>query len=150
MPVRRTVPRARRSQRVQLTNMTHEARELYLFTINEPSLYERMVVPIRANLDKKRRKGTYSRPLAVKAWTHLATAAAKEYSRQHSTGKDWSRMFPPAVRRAVAEELERDYYDEAQTRARNPGTRFYAASTAPTRMENPSRGIGPEIGRAHV
>lgn len=63
---------------------------------------------IRANLERKVKKGTYRAELAPKAWLHLVDRAAKQYAAEFPGVR-----FAPADRRAAAEQLARAWEREA-------------------------------------
>ena len=82
------------------------ARELALYAVNTGRLYRERATPIITNLRRKKAKGTYDAVLAVKAWRHLADAAAKEYAREFGPVR-----FNPATRDIAAVEIA-DHYEE--------------------------------------
>lgn len=91
------------------------ARELELMMENESSLYP-MKQAIIKNLQKKVDKGKYDPRQAPKAWSYWVERGAREYGRQHGSGEaSGLKMFTPATRRFVAEQLARDY----ETRSRD-------------------------------
>lgn len=60
--------------------MTPEARELYIFTISDGTLYRQQGEPIVKNLARKMNKGIFKRELAIKLYGYLANNAAKKYT----------------------------------------------------------------------
>lgn len=88
------------------------ARELELYTENTREIYEQNTMPTIENLKKKYKRGTYDREKAVVAWGYVADSAAKMYSREFSSGRDWYNIFNASTRRAVAETLESVYFEE--------------------------------------
>jgi len=92
----------------------HAVRELYLYATNDGDLYRQMLEPIYKNYSKKFKKDKYDRELAVKGLMRFVLAAAKKYSKDHSTGNDWQSMFPKDVREEVAKEIEDDFYQDAK------------------------------------
>jgi len=60
--------------------MSPEAHELYLFTISDSALYRQQGEPIVKNLARKKIKGVFKEPLAVKLYKYLADNAAKKYT----------------------------------------------------------------------
>lgn len=107
-----------------------ETHELVLFADNDGDLYRQSFTPIIANLKKKVAKGTYSPTLAIKLWMYHAERAAKKYAKEHlSSVSEWSRVFPPSVRKEAAVYWEsyarREYlgvtsHDRSRSR-RDPG-----------------------------
>lgn len=95
------------------------ARELALYAENDGDLYRRMAQPIIANLARKIRKGQYDAQKAIKAWEHLATAAARKYCRDFgSPNENYFCMFNAATRREAAAQLEESYRDQVEYEAK--------------------------------
>jgi len=89
--------------------MNENTRELGLYAVNTAGLYA-MRRAIEKNLARKVKLGVYDAEKAVGAWEHFATAAAKEYHREHGTpAVPWHRMFPRSVRRALARVLSESW-----------------------------------------
>ena len=84
--------------------------ELYLYIVNDSNLYHRFTVPSIQNLQRKFRKGTYDRELAVKLWEYVADAGAKQYMREFNSDSP-VQGFDKKTRLEVAKEL-RDHYEE--------------------------------------
>lgn len=84
-------------------------RELLIFMDNERSIYNQKI-SILLNLARKMKSGKYSPRLAPKLWEYWVESGAKSYARQFSTPADWSRIFPPALRRFAARAIAR--YEE--------------------------------------
>lgn len=97
--------------------LSDEAHELVLFAVNDGDLYRQSAQPIMENLARRLRKGTLDPELAVKAWQYHAERAARAYGREHLTGSEWQRVFPPAVRREAAREFARYYMEEIRDKA---------------------------------
>jgi len=83
------------------------ATELRLFADNESTLY-RQKLAIVENLKKKKRAGRYDAALAPKLWLYWVDAAAKQYSKEFSDGRDWATMFNKPTREFVAAEIAID------------------------------------------
>ena len=85
--------------------------ELYLYLDNTEPLYRKKLA-IAANLLKKIKRGTYDHKQAPQAWSYVVEDAAKSYSKEHGTGskREWADIFPPKIRRAVAEDLADRWY----------------------------------------
>jgi len=93
----------------------HAATELSLYIDNEFSLIgaaNSIGKSIDANLRKKVANGSYDSALAPKAWEYLIEAGAKKYSKEYSTGNDWSKIFSAATRRKVAQDFARAWEQE--------------------------------------
>ena len=88
--------------------MSHEARDLILFTDNTGELY-RQKDAFLANMHAKMKRGTYDPVKGVALWMYYVERAAKQYAKENlSSVAEWSRVFPPAVRREVAKHYERE------------------------------------------
>jgi hypothetical protein len=88
----------------------HAATELLLYIENDAFLYQGMRNLIVQNLQKKRKKGTYISSKAVIAFEHLATEAAKRYTKEF--GGTYFLMFNVPTRRYVATQLEKSFRSE--------------------------------------
>ncbi|MEA3430357.1 MAG: hypothetical protein U9R08_03715 [Nanoarchaeota archaeon] len=91
------------------------ARELYLFTDNEATLYNQMKIPIQKNLAKKIKKGTYEKEIAVILWRNLTDTAARYYPdganrKIHETPPE----FSANVRSNAAKMMADDFNDEIE------------------------------------
>ena len=82
-----------------------EATELILFLDNDEPLYRRKKEFLK-NVYTKMKRGTYSPTLARKLWMYYVEEAAKKYEKEFLNPGEWHQVFPPAVRREVAKELE--------------------------------------------
>ena len=82
------------------------ATELRLWADHDGSLYRAQGVLILRNLGKKFRAGIYDEAKARGLWYSWATNAAKRYAREFASAGEWAIIFPPAVRRDVAEAKE--------------------------------------------
>lgn len=90
---------------------TDEAHELWLYASSTGTVWAQAEALFRS-YERRMARGQYDPALAVKGLEHVATAAARGYSREFSTGRDWPTMFPVAVRREVAATLARDFESE--------------------------------------
>jgi hypothetical protein len=86
-------------------------RELVLYIENDGQLYQQQGEPIMRNLTKKWDKGVYDHDKAKTLWKYYADTGAKKYGKEHGAS-DGFKMFPPAVRRAVASELADGWHEE--------------------------------------
>lgn len=96
------------------SEMSAEARELFLFIESDATLYRQQYSPIILNLMRKLRAGKYDHAKAPVLFGYLAESGAMKYAREHGTpGEPWHKLFPPAVRREVAQELADRFKVEA-------------------------------------
>lgn len=86
-------------------NPTEESKELFLYAINNHSLYRRMIENVLNNLEKKIKKGIYDKEKAVDLWYYVATEASNKYN------EDFGYRFKVADRFTVAVDLA-EYYEE--------------------------------------
>jgi hypothetical protein len=80
--------------------------ELRLFAENTGEIYKQKQAVI-ANLQKIADRGKYDPEKAPLAWQHWVEVAVKQFAREE--GADEAKRFTPAVRRALAVELARDF-----------------------------------------
>ena len=102
-PARRKTTPAKRSRDPE--DFSSEAEELLLFLDNDEPLYRRKKEFLK-NVYTKMKRGTYSPALARKLWMYYVEEAAKKYEKEFLNPGEWHQVFPPAVRREVAKELE--------------------------------------------
>jgi len=87
--------------------------ELVQFTENDGQLYRSQGLPIIKNLTAKKASGKYNHAGAVKLYGYLMESGAKKYAKELGDGPaSWSRIFPPAIRRAAAEEFAKSFEAE--------------------------------------
>lgn len=98
-------------------NVSHEARDLYFYAINDEKLYRRQREPIEKNLQRKFDKGIYDAEKAVKLWLYFADTAAKKYHQDFCGNGKWYHLFTPAIRQEFAELAEIDHRDLMKERA---------------------------------
>jgi hypothetical protein len=101
-----------------------------LYGTNNAQLYRQIETPIRVNLEKKYKKGTYQPALAVKLWQHWADEAAKRYNKEFGGGgSKWFEIFSPATRLHVAKEQEEFHRGEMELGnfmvTKNPGAAWH-------------------------
>ena len=91
------------------------AMELAIYLDNEEPLYRKKLA-IARNLELKIKRGTYDHKQAPQAWSYVVEDAAKGYSKEFGTGgkREWAAIFPPKIRRAVAEDLADRWYANAK------------------------------------
>jgi hypothetical protein len=95
--------------------MTTDARELKIYIDNDGDLYRQQTTSILKNLATKRARGVYKHDLAVKLFGYLVEAGAKKYVKQYDApNAKWHDVFNVATRKAVAEDLARDFEAEAK------------------------------------
>jgi hypothetical protein len=91
----------------------HAATELKLYIDNDARLYKAQTTSILKNLATKKARGSYKHDLAVKAFGYLVQAGAKKYADEFEpTLRVWHQIFDAPTRRAVAEELTKDFEGE--------------------------------------
>ena len=85
----------------------HEARELYLFSLNTAEPYHKMVEPTISSLRRHAKRGDYDSDFALLSWKRVADYMAKEYCRMYC-GKDqpWFSVFTIEDRCRCAVDLE--------------------------------------------
>lgn len=86
------------------------ARELELYVMNDFRIYSRSLVPVRENMIKKIRKGTFDSEKAVKGFMYSVEYAAKLYCQDF--GGIWYQVFNKATREAVATALLQDFLED--------------------------------------
>jgi hypothetical protein len=90
------------------------ADELLIYLDNEQDIY-RQKQDIADNLLRKIKKGVYSHVRAADLWMYVVERAAKKYAKEFSSSeRDWSSIFVPATRDAVAKELADRWYGNAK------------------------------------
>jgi hypothetical protein len=87
--------------------------ELALYLDNEEPIY-RQKLEIAKNLERKLKKGTYDHKRAPDLWIYAVERAAKSYAKEFADPKEWFKLFPPDVRRVVAQELADRWYANAK------------------------------------
>ena len=92
---------------------TIESRELYLYAINESTIYPWVISTVR-NLARKWSKGTYDADKAIDAYFPIATEAAKRYCKEFARLEDAPKMFDVTARFTAAAEMERYYRENVE------------------------------------
>jgi len=90
----------------------HAATELKLYIDNDAQLHRSQHVPIFKNLATKKVRSQYKHDLAVKLFGYLVEAGAKKYVKEFGAPPAWHKQFDVPTRKAVAEELTRDFEGE--------------------------------------
>lgn len=85
---------------------TDESRELFLYTVNNGTTYNRAIIPTLNNLKKHCKRGNYDSERAINAWYRVATIESNEYK------KDFGYSFSVGDRFTVAVELEKYYRED--------------------------------------
>ena len=83
-----------------------QARDLFLYAVNDSALYARKVTPIIRALARHKARGTWDASRAVRAWRQLADEADRRYAAEYGA------KAAPATRDAAAAMLA-DHYAEA-------------------------------------
>lgn len=86
-------------------DFSSEAHELLLYLDNDEPLYRRKKEFLK-NVYTKMKRGTYNPTLGCKLWMYYVEDSAKKYEKEFLNPGEWHQVFPPAVRREVAKELE--------------------------------------------
>lgn len=94
-------------------NETIESRELYLYAVNESTIYPWTISVVR-NLAKKWSKGTYDADKAIDAYFPIATEAAKRYCKEFARLEDAPKMFDVTARFTAAAEMEAYYRENVE------------------------------------
>ncbi len=94
--------------------MMIEARELYLYAINDGDLYRQQREHIERNLQRKFDKGVYDSEKAATLWLRFADNAAKKYHKEFYCKQscEWFVMFNIDARREVATLMESEHHSE--------------------------------------
>lgn len=85
---------------------TVESSELLLYTVNDGTTYNSVIIPTLVNLKRHCKRGNYDTERAIDAWYRVATIESNEYK------KDFGYSFSVGDRFTVAVELEKYYRDE--------------------------------------
>jgi hypothetical protein len=109
-----------------------DADELHLYATNEGDLYRDYTVPIQRALAKRKRSGTYAREAALALFQPMVDKAAERWNREFGGDPDARRVFSPAVRREVADEMA-DHFEREY--ALRPDDFSSARPQAPTKSE---------------
>ena len=80
------------------------AEELFLYTINNSTVYSCSIKPLIANYRKKIAKNQYDREKAIKGFENIAKIAAMHYEKEFMNIKYYI-VFNAATRRVVAERI---------------------------------------------
>ena len=67
----------------------YAAREIVLTGTSDGKLYRQMIQPVILGLAKKKAKGTYSAPLALKAWSNVVDRVVADYRKQFGKYNDY-------------------------------------------------------------
>ena len=94
--------------------MMIEARELYLYAINDGDLYRQQREHIERNLQRKFDKGVYDSEKAATLWLRFADNAAQKYHKEHYCKQacEWFVAFNINARREVATLMESEHHSE--------------------------------------
>ena len=128
-------------------DLSSEADELLIFLDNDEPLYRRKKEFLK-NVHTKMKRGTYSPVLARNLWMYYVEESAKKYGKEFLNPGDWSRVFPPAVRREVAQELEareRRMIEAGEYQDFPPVTKARRDSSAKRRKSATRRDAAPNI-----
>lgn len=94
-------------------DLCSSGRELYLHIKNNSLVCRAFFDPVARNLSKKFKRGEFILDRAIDGMNYCAINAAKDYHREHgSMQQPWHQLFPVGTRRAVAEVMAREVYEE--------------------------------------
>jgi len=85
--------------------------ELDLYANNTAELYPQKQAILR-NIERRIKNGSYDPSLAPKVWLYWVDQSAKMYADEFAERREWSRIFSPATREALAKRLARREYNE--------------------------------------
>ena len=89
-----------------IESVRHEVRELQLWIENTGTYYERFLVPIAKNFQRKLKKNTFDMTKAPKAYYAVCLLASNDYKEQ------FGYSFTKLVRDLVAQNLAEEYHAE--------------------------------------
>lgn len=87
------------------------AEELFLYTVNNSTVYSCSIKPLIANYRKKIAKNQYDRKKAIKGFEHVAKVGAMLYEKEFLNNKYYI-VFNAATRRKAAEMIFEYFEDE--------------------------------------
>lgn len=87
------------------------AEELFLYTVNNSTVYSCSIKPLIANYRKKIAKNQYDREKAIKGFEHVAKVGAIHYEKDFLSSKYYI-VFNAATRRKAAEMIFEFFKDE--------------------------------------
>jgi len=89
--------------------------ELKLYIENDAQLYERQLVPIVKNIQRKMKRGIYDHGKVLKLWMYLVDNGARQYVKEFGGPGDTVRaMFDKETRELVAQEFADEYKVEIE------------------------------------
>ena len=89
--------------------------ELKLYIDNDAQLYERQLVPIVKNIQRKMKRGIYDHGKVLKLWMYLVDNGARQYVKEFGGPGDTVRaMFDKETRELVAQEFADEYKVEIE------------------------------------
>jgi hypothetical protein len=98
------------------TELHPQSKALILHGDNDSHLYHSSTVPIRKNLNKKIKKGTYDHEKAKKLWGYHADRAAQSYTKEHGhAGQKWHELFSTKHRKAAAAHWADEHHEAVIT-----------------------------------
>lgn len=97
------------NETIEMGDLTHKEWELYVYIINDRSIYDSAVKTTINNLKNKVKKGTYDENLAVKAFEYVVVAGLKKY-RKDNPGE--VEMYSAEEKENIAKQLVNRFEDE--------------------------------------
>lgn len=102
----------RKGQNKMKTVIDHiAAEELFIYTINNRTVYSCSIKPLISNYRKKVAKNQYDREKAIKGFEHVAKVGAMLYEKEFLNNKYYI-VFNAATRREAAEMIFEFFKDE--------------------------------------
>ena len=128
---------------MQKSAMSTDARELEVFITSTSDLSPEgprgQGREIVKNLLRKQKAGKYDKRKSVKLWMYLVESAAKRYHKDFgSSDFPWHKMFPPPVRKEVAESLAEEFDSDSKR-----GEYAHIDLTRGRAADNTPQGFGP-------
>lgn len=87
------------------------ARELFLYAVNNGTIYMNSIKPLIANYRKKISKGQYNEQKAAKGFENIAKMAAMHYEKEFLLKKYYT-VFNAETRREAAKMMLEFFWDE--------------------------------------
>lgn len=86
-----------------------EVRELQLYLENDSEIYNKRLLPIYKNLEKKQVKGVYDSKKATKLYGYAVNDGAKKYTKEFGSSNN---IFSSADKKEVAKRMEKENRDD--------------------------------------
>ncbi len=90
-----------------------ESEELYIFLVNDYSIYHNHILPAIENLKKKYAAGKYNPEKAIDLYYYITTEAARKYGKLYGNNNGLS-IFNVTARYTAAAEMEKRYFEDIE------------------------------------